>query len=137
MKIRKLLPYLIVFLIAFIATPLIGNLAIKKANEEARQLTQNFHPNTTHLADGFYQGKFKVFNLITLSHVEFTIKNKKIEKLRFKKMFHTPGYLSKEDIETRIKNTKHLELDAISGATRTSNFAKAAIRNALTRQNIK
>jgi len=137
MKIKKLLPYLIVFLIAFIATPITGNLVIKKANEEAKQLTQNFHPNITYLSDGFYQGKFKAFNLITLSHVEFTIKNNKIEKLRFKKMVHTPGYLSKKDIEAKIKNTKHLEIDAISGATRTSNFAKAAIKNAITRQNIK
>jgi len=137
MKIQKLLPYLIVFLIAFIATPLIGKLVIKKANEEAKQFTQNFHPNTTQLSDGFYQGKFKVFNLITLSHVEFTIKNNKIKKLRFKKMFHTPGYLSKKDIETKIKNTEHLELDAISGATNTSNFAKAAIKNAIIRQKIK
>ncbi|MFP4023927.1 MAG: FMN-binding protein [Thiohalospira sp.] len=137
MNLKKLILYTAVFLIAFFATPLISNWIIQKANKEAEKYIENFHPETSNLKDGLYQGKFKIFNLITLSHVEFSIKNKKVEKLKFKKMFHTPGYLSKKDIEAKIKNTHQIELDAITGATRTSNFAKAAIKNAIVHKNIK
>lgn len=137
MKIKKLIPYILVFLIAFFAAPLIGKWFIQKANDEAEKYIEDFHPNTYGLQDGSYQGKFKIFNLITLSHVEFSIKENKIKKMRFKKMFHTPGYLSKDDITSKIKNNNQLELDAITGATRTSNFAKAAIKNAIKNQNIK
>ncbi|MDY6800504.1 MAG: FMN-binding protein [Bacteroidota bacterium] len=134
---KKILPYILVFFLAFFATPVIGNWIIKKAYEEAKNLTGNFHPNTAQLPDGYYQGKFKALKLITLSHVEFTIKNKKIESLKFKRMFYMPGYLSKKDIEENLKNTQNLALDAITGATRTSNFAKAAIKDAIENQNSK
>lgn len=137
MKLKQIIPYIAVFLIAFFATPIIGNWFIKHANHQAEKYIKNFSAESSRLSDGNYQGKFKIFNLITLSHVEFSIQNKKVEKLKFKKMFHTPGYLSKKDIEAKIKNTHQLELDAITGATRTSNFAKAAIKNAIARQNIK
>ncbi|MDK2978832.1 MAG: hypothetical protein PWP52_1546 [Bacteroidales bacterium] len=134
---KKILPYILVFSLAFFATPVIGNLVIKKANDQANTLAKNFYLNTSNLADGFYQGKFKIFKLITLSHVEFTIKNHTVENLEFKRMFYMPGYLSKKDIEENLKNAQNLALDALTGATRPSNFAKAAIIDAIENQNSK
>lgn len=137
MKFKKLIPYIAIFLIAFFATPLIGNWFIKHANQQAEKYIKNFRAASSSLSEGNYQGKFKVFNFITLSHVQFSIQNGKVENLAFKKMFRTPGYLSKNEIELKVNNSNHLELDAFSGATRTSNFAKAAIKAAIENKNIK
>ncbi|MEE4196360.1 MAG: FMN-binding protein [Bacteroidales bacterium] len=137
MKLKKLLPYFVVFLVAFLATPLAGNWIIREASEQAKALTQDFHPDPSRLPDGFYEGRFKAFNLITFSRVTFHLKGGKIRSLEFKKMYHTPGYLSKKEIEATLKERQNLDLDALTGATRTSSFAKAAIKNAITKQHIK
>ena len=52
-------------------------------------------------------------------------------------MFHSPGNPCKEEIENQIKQTQRLEVNAITGATRTSNFAKAAIKAAIKSEKIK
>jgi uncharacterized protein with FMN-binding domain len=134
MAIKKLIPYILVFLASFIITPIIVTGIIKKANEQAREYGENFKPTTSNLPDGTYQGKYKAFGLITMSDVEFTVQNGVIETIEFKKMFHSPGSPYKENIENQIKESRKLEVNAISGATRTSNFAKAAIKDAINKE---
>ena len=131
MAIKKLIPYILVFLASFIITPIIVTGFIKKANEQAREYAENFKPKTSTLPDGTYQGKYKAFGLFTMSDVEFTVLNGVVETIEFKRMFHSPGSAYKENIETQIKQSRKLEVNAISGATRTSNFAKAAIIDAV------
>lgn len=131
MKFKKLIPYIIVFLISFFATPAIIMSFAKKANEQAKEYVEDFKPKTSHLPDGTYYGKYKAFGIITMAKVEFTVQNGAIETIEFKKMFHSPGSPYKENIENQIKQTKRLEVNAITGATRSSNFAKAAIKKAI------
>ncbi len=130
MKIKKVIPYLLVFLASFLITPYIITSFIKKAHNKAQEYSQNFSPNTAKLKDGTYNGCFRYF-IFTFSKVEFEVKDGKIKNIAFKKMFHSPGSPYKKDIEAQIKRTKLLEVNAISGATRTSNFAKAALKNAI------
>jgi uncharacterized protein with FMN-binding domain len=131
MKLKKILPYIIVFFISFFATPAIIRSFAKKANQQAKEYVENFEPKTSQLPNGFYVGKFKAFRLITMSKVEFTVQNGEIKNIEFKKMFHSPGSPYKESIENQIKQSKQLEINAITGATRSSNFAKAAIKHAI------
>ena len=116
-------------------TPVIITWFVKKANEDANQYIEHFEPATSKLPNGVYKGKFKAFKIITLSKVEFEIENGFIKNIDFKRMTHFPGNAYKGDIENQIKHTGQLEVNAISGATRTSNFAKAAIKVAIENKN--
>lgn len=129
MKFRKILPYVFVFISSFIITPFAITSFVKYAHIKAQEYTEDFNPATSKLKDGIYKGHFRFF-LITFSKVEFEIETGKVKSIDFKKMFHSPGSLYKKDIEFQIKRRKLLEVDAITGATRTSNFAKAAIKDA-------
>jgi len=131
MKFKSLLPYIIVFFISFFATPIIIINFAKIANEKASEYVENFKPVTSQLPNGIYEGKYKAFGLITMSKVEFTVKNGLIKQVEFKRLFHSPGSIYKENIVNQIKQTQRLEVNAITGATRTSNFAKGAIKDAI------
>ncbi len=131
MLIKKYIRYLIIFIASFILAPIAFKGLIKKANENAQMYTQHFNPVTSKLSDGIYVGKFKMLKIFTLSNIEFEIKNGVVKQLTIKKLFHSPGSPYKEEIENQINKTKKLEVNAISGATRTSNFAKAAIKSAI------
>jgi len=104
---------------------------IKKANNDSKVFLADFIPITQDLPDGIYKGKYKAFKFFTLSKVEFVIEAGMVENFTLDKLFRSPGSQYKEDIENRIRQSKRLEIDAISGATRTSNFANAAIKSAL------
>jgi uncharacterized protein with FMN-binding domain len=136
MKIKKLIPYIIIFLTSFLGTPILITQFVKIANENAQLYIQNFTPTTSSLPDGNYKGKYKAFKLFTMSKVEFKVQNGIIIDISIDKLFHTPGSAYKNDIEKKIKQNKILEIDAVTGATRTSNFARAAIKNAIESKNI-
>lgn len=136
MKFKKLIPYIVVFLVSFFITPFAITGFVKKANKDAKEYIEHFNPVTSDLSNGTYQGKFKVFRIFTVSKVEFTIKNGLVNNIDFKKMLHSPGSPYKEEIENQIKQSRKLEIDAITGATRTSNFAEAAIKTAIENENI-
>lgn len=137
MKFKKLIPYIFVFLTSFFISLFAINSFIKKANNFAEQYVDQFQPSTSQLPNGIYQGKFNVYKFFTFSKVEFEIKNGSVIKINFNTMYHSPGIPYKEEIENQIKISKKLEVDGITGATRTSNFAKAAIKSAIENENIK
>ena len=137
MKFKNLIPYILVFLASFLITPIAITNFIKKANEDANQYIERFEPVTSRLPNGVYKGKFKAFKIITLSKVEFEIENGFIKNIDFIRMTHFPGNAYKSDIENQIRHTRQLEVNAISGATRTCNFAKAAIKAAIDSEKLK
>lgn len=136
MKIKKTIPYITILLASIFLTPIAFKSIIKKANEDAKEYISSFDPVTSELPDGLYLGKFKTLKVFTLSKIEFQIKDGKVINVNLKKLFHSPGSPYKEEIEYQIKQTKRLEVNAISGATRTSNFAKAAIKSAIEKKDI-
>ncbi|MCK5171705.1 MAG: FMN-binding protein [Bacteroidales bacterium] len=137
MKFKVIIPYILVFIASFLITPIIITNIIKSANENARQYVESFNPASSNLSNGTYKGKFKAFKILTLSKVEFVIEDGLVKSIDFIRMFHSPGNPCKEEIENQIKQTQRLEVDAITGATRTSNFAKAAIKAAIKNREIK
>ena len=137
MKFKNIIPYTLIFLASFIITPVTITTFVKKANGDAREYVEQFKPVTSNLPNGIYQGKFKAFNILTMSKVEFVIENSIVKNFEFKRLFHSPGSIYKDEIENKIIQAQKLEVNAISGATRTSNFAKAAIKNAIENKNSK
>jgi uncharacterized protein with FMN-binding domain len=136
MKFKQLIPYILVFITSFLITPVAITSFVKKANENAKEYVRNFTPFTSDLPNGIYEGKYKAFGMITMSKVQFEIEDGLVKSINFIKMFHSPGSIYKENIETQIKQTQKLEVDAITGATRTSNFAKAAIKDAVEKKKV-
>ena len=82
------------------------------------------------LPDGTYKGSFKPFNLIKLATVEFTIKERKIKRFEISRLFLTPWKEVRPSIQDSIKKNSSLKFNAVSGATRSSFYVKAAILNA-------
>lgn len=127
---KKIIPYVLVFVISFLIAIFAIKQGAKHANKKAQEFISNYTVNTNELSDGLYKGKFK-YLLFTMAEIEFTIKNGLATDIQLRKLFQTPGSLYKNEIEHRFNEDQTIELDAISGATRTSNFAKAAIKNAI------
>ena len=83
--------------------------------------------------DNTYYGEYK--GIIGLSEVSFKITGSEIEWFSVNQAGTTPFFLVKaEDFERHIEGQGRLDFDAVSGATLTSNFIKAAIINAVAEQ---
>lgn len=122
--------YMLIFILSFVITAIIINQVIKIANKKAQDYTFNFTPNINYLQDGNYQGSYRFIG-ISLAEICFTLNNNELSFVEIPKLFQTPGSLYKKEIQNKLQLNKSLDLDAISGATRTSNFVKAAIKDAI------
>lgn len=89
-----------------------------------------FKPDTAALADGRYMGEYRTFTR-TVARVEFVMEDGELKNLDFPVLFSTPGYNADIKVEDKIKARGDLRFDTVTGATRTSNFAKAAIKDAV------
>lgn len=103
------------------------------AGRKATNITEDFSPDITRINDGLYQGEF-TFLGVTRAKVAFEIRKGKLVELSFEKLSETPGYGAAFTIISVIKSNSKLDFDAVSGATITSNFAKAAIKDALSKK---
>lgn len=109
---------LIIFLIFYLAG--------RKAENEAN----HFQPDITKLKDGTYHGSFSFLGDVK-AELEFEIIQGKLVEYHFLKLTGTPGYGADYAVKTQLDARKNLNFDAATGATITSNFAKAAIRDAI------
>jgi len=110
---------------------LLSRTFIVYADNKAKDYIEDFNVSSLHVPDGEYSGNFKIFGVFAVAKVTFVMENSRIKEISFKRILHSPGKNYEIDIEKKILDNQDLELDAITGATRTSNFAKAAIKNAL------
>ena len=83
------------------------------------------------LADGDYSGEYRFFGVKTAASVQFSIRDKKLYRFNIDKILSTPGHDVKEHILHAIKPGGDLNFDAVSGATVSSQFVRAAIKNAV------
>lgn len=82
------------------------------------------------LPNGKYEGSYKPFNVMTLARVQFRVKEGKVRDFSIPRLIVSPWNTIKPAITDSIKNKQSLRFDAISGATRSSYFIKAALHNA-------
>ncbi len=82
------------------------------------------------LEDGVYAGKAK--RAVGMAEVEVTVKNGMIEDVKILRGFSSPiGRKAFLRLPQRIVEHRSVEVDAITGATYSSNIIKAAVRDAL------
>ncbi len=125
-----------VFMLGIIVISTAFNL-FYKAGVQADEYVGDFILDTKSLINGTYKGDFKVFDFITATDIEFKIKDGKVVSIDFHRMLGShnisgiPGYGSAEKVKASIERNKSLNFDAISGASRSTSFTKAAIKNAV------
>jgi len=100
------------------------------AGRKAENFVDGFQPDISRLEDGRYQGNFAFFGN-TKAEISFEIMQGKLVEYEITKLTGTPGYGADYAVKTQINARKDLNFDAATGATITSNFAKAAIRDAI------
>ena len=101
------------------------------AGRAAQNSVGNFIPDQSTLSDGKYQGEFSYLSGHIGAEVSFEIKNGKLWLIKFDKLYGTTFTGSAQKVYFAIDDNKNLNFDAISGATITSNLAKAAIKDAI------
>ncbi len=112
--------------VAIAAVFLIFYLAGRKAENDVKY----FEPDITKLQDGIYHGSFSFLGSVK-AELNFEIRQGKLVAYNFIVLNGTPGYGADYAVKTQIDARKNLTFDAATGATITSNFAKAAIRDAI------
>lgn len=123
---------IVLYVLAAVALVLVGVLVVfNLAGRDAAKYTGEFVPDMSEIMDGNYEGEYHFLLDKLGAMVRFEVKNRKLLHCEFDQLFGTIGYGAPETIQANISQRKNLDFDAISGATMTSNFAKAAIRNAL------
>jgi uncharacterized protein with FMN-binding domain len=120
--------YLIVFLAVILI--FIGYLFIKKSGVKAYQIIQKHSYTQSSLNKGKYNGTFQAYN-INFAEVNFTISNGKVRTFEIPTLIQAPWINAKPSIIDSITTKNSLEFDAISGATGTSLYVKAAIHEAI------
>jgi uncharacterized protein with FMN-binding domain len=98
---------------------------------EAKSMTGNFRPDMTRLADGQYHGHFSSMGGRISSEVSFEMRNGRLWLINFDQLYGTPAFGAPQKVIDRIDSLKSLDFDVVTGATVTSNLAKAAIKDAI------
>lgn len=113
--------------VIIVASLIVFNLGGKNANS----FVGDFKPTMSNLENGSYKGTYSFLINKLGATVSFNIENGKLGKYQFEKLYGTLGYGAARSVEARIDLRRNLDFEAVSGATVTSNFAKAAIKNAI------
>ncbi len=116
-----------VIVIALVA----GYIGFEVMGRQAENAVGDFKPDTAALYDGIYSGEYKAFDAFAAAEVEFDIENGRLSDVEFSRLLQTPGHDASEEVRERISESGDLRFDTVTGATRTSGFAKAAIKDAI------
>lgn len=108
-----------------------GLLTFNMAGRNAGKYVGEFQPRMSQIEDGQYEGEYSaLFNQLG-AKISFKVKNGELVHYNFEKLYGTIGYGAPQNIKSGIDQKEDLNIDSISGATVTCNFARAAIKNAL------
>jgi len=128
MKLFNIFLYLLGLIAVLIVVSLIMfNIAGKRANS----YIGDFRPDVSSLKDGTYKGSYSYLIERVGAKITFDVNQGKLGKYQFEKLYGTLGYGAPNSVKAQIDLRRNLDFDAVSGATVTSNFAKAAIKNAI------
>lgn len=88
---------------------------------------------THSLKEGNYRGSFQAYHM-NLATVSFTIDDDSIHCFTIERIFTAPWISIKEALTDSIQKNNSLNFDAVSGATQSSYYVKAAIQDAIKKQ---
>jgi uncharacterized protein with FMN-binding domain len=120
------------YIIAVIIIFIIGTFILfTTAGNNAAEYVGRFKPDMSQIEDGSYEGAYSsIFDKFG-AKITFDVKDGQLKHFHFDQLFGTIGYGGSESVIMKINEQKDLNFDVISGATITSNLAKAAIKTAL------
>ena len=116
---------------------LLSLISFNLAGRNAGQYVGEFQPRMSQIEDGLYEGEYSTMISKVGAKISFKIKDGELIRYDFEKLYGTIGYGAPQNIKAGIDQKEDLNFDVISGATVTSNFAKAAIKNALEKGPVK
>ena len=106
-------------------------LSFNLAGRNAGKYVGEFQPKLSQIEDGHYEGEYSTIIRKVGAKISFKVKDGELVNFQFEKLYGTFGYGAPQNVKAGIDQKEDLNFDSISGATVTSNFAKAAIKNAL------
>jgi len=123
---------ILLYLLGIVAIIIVaGLLLFNMAGRNAGKYVGEFQPKLSQIEDGQYEGEYSTILKKVGAKISFKIKNGELVHFQFEKLYGTFGYGALQNVKTGIDQKEDLNFDSISGATVTSNFARAAIKNAL------
>ena len=128
---KTLIRLLVSVIVLFIFLIVAFFIFFSRIGKAAQNYVGDFKPDVKKLADGKYIGSFMYINERISSEVTFEIKDSSLWLINFDKLYGSPVLGAQQKVIDRIDSLKNLDFDAVSGATVTSMFAKAAIKNAI------
>jgi LPXTG-motif cell wall-anchored protein len=111
-----------------------GLLFFRKTSSIAIKKTGNFIPVTRELENGSYSGQFRTFMSLVRADIEFGIKDGVLTEFVLIKVTAFPCYGVDEKIASVINSSGDLNFEAITGATQSCSFVKAAIKDAIKKE---
>jgi uncharacterized protein with FMN-binding domain len=112
---------------------LVSLISFNLSGRNAGKYVGEFQPMMSEIEDGRYEGEYTTIISKVGAKISFKIKDGELVNYQFEKLYGTIGYGAPQSVKAGIDQKEDLNFDSISGATITSNFAKAAIKNALER----
>lgn len=131
---KRKIKYLLILLVVTFA--FLGYEYFKHAGTKAYYYVNNTEVSLDSLADGSYIGTFSPLNIIPVAKVQFNIENGKVEEFTISRLIVSPWNKVKPAIQKKVRETQSVRFDAISGATRSSFFVKAAVHQACQARNM-
>lgn len=120
---------IIVLLSSAIIVFLTFSLLFHAAGRQAARIAEK-QVNAAALEDGQYQGKYLAFGKVPAATVQFSVFEKRLINFNIVDVLTIPKYDVKPKMLSAVGN-QGLQFDAVSGATVSSQFVKAAIVNAV------
>lgn len=124
----KILLYLLGIAAVIVVSAL---LSFNLAGRNAGKYVGEFQPKLSQIEDGHYEGEYSTIISEVGAKISFKIKDGELVNFQFEKLYGTFGYGAPQNVKAGIDQKEDLNFDSISGATVTSNFARASIKNAL------
>lgn len=120
------------YILGIVAVMILAALvSFNMAGSSAGKYVGDFQPKMSQIEDGQYEGEYSaLFNKVG-AKISFKIKDGELVRYNFEKLYGTVGYGAPQNVKSGIDQKEDLNFDSISGATVTSNLARAAIKNAL------
>ena len=128
---RKAVNTILMIMIIIVIVVGAGFIIFHKAGKAAEKNIGDFTPVTKELEEGCYKGNFKTFMGIVKTEVEFKIRDSTLIKCELLKLATTPGYGVTEKILSNINISGDLNFEAVSGATHSCSFVRAAVKDAI------
>ena len=107
-----------------------GYLYFKHAGIKAYRYVGASKVELDSLPNGSYNGTFRPFNLLSLAKVQFRVDKGQVKDFSIPRLLVSPWNQVKPSITDSVRIKQSLEFDAITGATRSSYFIKAAFHDA-------